>query len=56
MARTYARNHPIMKNGHDCNETFPNGITNGAFWYELNGELIQSIFSRMSFKIPNVSS
>uniref|UniRef100_W4VRN2 Putative carboxypeptidase d n=1 Tax=Corethrella appendiculata TaxID=1370023 RepID=W4VRN2_9DIPT len=34
---TYAENHPIMKNGHDCNETFQNGITNGAFWYELNG-------------------
>lgn len=29
-----------MKNGHDCNETFPNGITNGAFWYELNGEFL----------------
>lgn len=33
----YAQNHPVMKNGHDCNETFQNGITNGAYWYELNG-------------------
>lgn len=27
-----------MKLGQDCNETFPNGITNGAFWYVLNGK------------------
>ncbi|KXJ79140.1 hypothetical protein RP20_CCG002230 [Aedes albopictus] len=33
----YAQNHPVMKNGHDCNETFQDGITNGAYWYELNG-------------------
>ena len=26
-----------MRNGNDCNETFPGGITNGAYWYELNG-------------------
>lgn len=26
-----------MRTGQDCNETFPGGITNGAFWYELNG-------------------
>lgn len=26
-----------MKEGNDCNETFPNGITNGAFWYDLSG-------------------
>lgn len=37
LSRTYAKNHPVMKDGHDCNETFTNGITNGAFWYELNG-------------------
>ncbi|KAL9698071.1 hypothetical protein quinque_001512 [Culex quinquefasciatus] len=36
-ALTYAQNHPVMKNGNDCNETFPEGITNGAYWYELNG-------------------
>lgn len=37
LARTYAKNHPVMKDGNDCNETFPNGITNGAFWYDLSG-------------------
>ncbi|XP_055374958.1 carboxypeptidase D isoform X3 [Condylostylus longicornis] len=37
MASTYSINHPIMRNGHNCNDSFNNGITNGAFWYELNG-------------------
>uniref|UniRef100_A0A2M4B9D9 Putative carboxypeptidase d n=1 Tax=Anopheles marajoara TaxID=58244 RepID=A0A2M4B9D9_9DIPT len=36
-ALTYAENHPVMRQGHDCNETFQSGITNGAFWYELSG-------------------
>ncbi|XP_052867429.1 carboxypeptidase D [Anopheles cruzii] len=36
-ALTYADNHPVMRQGRDCNETFQNGITNGAFWYELSG-------------------
>lgn len=26
-----------MKDGNDCNETFANGITNGAYWYDLSG-------------------
>lgn len=26
-----------MKDGNDCNETFPQGITNGAYWYDLSG-------------------
>lgn len=38
LAHVYSENHPIMKTGTDCNETFPGGITNGAYWYELNGE------------------
>ncbi|XP_004519199.1 carboxypeptidase D isoform X2 [Ceratitis capitata] len=37
MAHTYANNHPIMRKGHNCNDTFTDGITNGANWYELNG-------------------
>lgn len=37
LATVYSENHPIMRTGHDCNETFPGGITNGAYWYELNG-------------------
>ncbi|XP_058117990.1 carboxypeptidase D isoform X2 [Anopheles coustani] len=36
-ALTYAENHPVMRQGRDCNETFQNGITNGAYWYELSG-------------------
>lgn len=43
LATVYSENHPLMKNGHECNETFPGGITNGAFWYELNGKLITSL-------------
>lgn len=42
LATIYSDNHPVMRNGHECNETFPGGITNGAFWYELNGKLIIS--------------
>lgn len=38
LASVYASNHPEMRTGNNCNETFPGGITNGAFWYELNGE------------------
>nr|XP_036215281.1 carboxypeptidase D isoform X2 [Bactrocera oleae] len=37
MAHTYANNHPLMRQGHSCNDTFTDGITNGAHWYELNG-------------------
>lgn len=37
LAHTYSSNHPVMKTGSNCNETFPGGITNGAYWYELNG-------------------
>ncbi|GAB0099272.1 Carboxypeptidase D [Sergentomyia squamirostris] len=37
LAHTYSSNHPVMRTGSDCNETFPGGVTNGAFWYELNG-------------------
>jgi len=37
MAHTYADNHPVMHTGKNCNETFSNGIVNGADWYELNG-------------------
>lgn len=40
LALTYAKNHPVMREGNDCNETFPNGITNGAYWYDLSGEFV----------------
>lgn len=40
LALVYSKNHPTMRTGHNCEETFPDGITNGAHWYELSGMLI----------------
>ncbi|EDV92196.1 carboxypeptidase D isoform X2 [Drosophila grimshawi] len=37
LAHTYSDNHPIMRRGNNCNDTFAGGITNGANWYELSG-------------------
>lgn len=37
LARTYAKSHPVMNEGRDCNETFHDGIVNGAYWYDLSG-------------------
>lgn len=37
LAHAYSDHHPVMKVGKECNETFIDGVTNGAFWYELNG-------------------
>ncbi|XP_065663619.1 carboxypeptidase D isoform X1 [Hydra vulgaris] len=42
LALTYAQNHPIMKTGKpncpsDPTETFKDGITNGAEWYNVAG-------------------
>nr|XP_060612855.1 carboxypeptidase D [Anolis sagrei ordinatus] len=42
LAKAYASNHPIMKTGTpDCpgeeEETFKDGITNGAQWYDVQG-------------------
>ncbi|XP_030748149.1 carboxypeptidase D [Sitophilus oryzae] len=38
LALTYAQLHPLMKKGNACpNDNFPDGITNGAFWYEVTG-------------------
>lgn len=43
LALVYAQNHPIMKTGNpNCpdepNETFKDGITNGAMWYDVAGK------------------
>lgn len=40
LALVYARNHPTMRTGSNCDEHFQDGITNGAHWYELNGMLL----------------
>lgn len=42
LALTYAKHHPLMKTGRpncpsDPRESFQNGITNGAFWYNVPG-------------------
>ncbi|XP_029467086.1 carboxypeptidase D [Rhinatrema bivittatum] len=42
LARAYAANHPIMRTGipkceGDMEETFKDGITNGAQWYDVQG-------------------
>ncbi|EFA05729.2 carboxypeptidase A [Tribolium castaneum] len=38
LALTYAQAHPIMRGGRAClPDTFNQGITNGAFWYEVRG-------------------
>lgn len=38
MATVYASNHPVMKKGDSCPpDRFENGVTNGAFWYNVKG-------------------
>ena len=33
----YAKNHGEMSRGNLCGDNFPNGITNGAWWYDVPG-------------------
>ncbi|KAJ1524156.1 hypothetical protein ONE63_010683 [Megalurothrips usitatus] len=33
----YANHNPQMKMGENCGDKFPQGITNGAFWYNVDG-------------------
>ena len=37
VALTYSMNHRTMSSGRHCNDNFPNGITNGAKWYDVAG-------------------
>ncbi|XP_061781812.1 carboxypeptidase D [Nerophis lumbriciformis] len=42
LAREYSKNHPVMRTGQpNCpespDETFEDGITNGALWYDVSG-------------------
>lgn len=46
LAKAYASNHPIMKTGAphcpgDEDETFKDGITNGAHWYDVEGTYVK---------------
>lgn len=45
LALVYSRNHPVMRIGQpNCsdtiNETFKDGITNGAQWYDVPGNML----------------
>ncbi|RZC31872.1 carboxypeptidase D, partial [Asbolus verrucosus] len=38
LALTYAQPHPLMRGGKACKaDSFDQGITNGAYWYEVRG-------------------
>jgi carboxypeptidase D len=38
LARVYASNHPYMHKGNLCEgDNFKEGITNGAYWYDVPG-------------------
>ncbi|KAL1110330.1 hypothetical protein AAG570_007863 [Ranatra chinensis] len=40
LAKAYASAHPLMKKGTQCSDSseyFPEGITNGAVWYNVEG-------------------
>lgn len=37
LAKLYSLKHGTMALGELCGEHFPGGITNGAFWYNVNG-------------------
>lgn len=44
LAKAYASHHPIMRTGRpNCpgeeRETFQDGITNGAQWYDVEGKM-----------------
>lgn len=45
LARVYSRNHPVMRIGQpNCSgsidETFKDGIVNGAQWYDVPGKIV----------------
>lgn len=49
LASVYSQNHPGMKTGvPNCDdspdETFENGIINGAQWYDVPGKLLLLLF------------
>lgn len=39
LAHSYADLHPLMQRGYSCQESFKDGITNGAFWYGVKGTM-----------------
>lgn len=37
LALVYSKNHKTMHKGKACGENFPDGVTNGADWYDVSG-------------------
>lgn len=55
LALVYSHNHPVMRTGQpNCSdsmdETFTDGITNGANWYDVTGKIISTLFSTAAEK------
>lgn len=47
LAHVYADNHPQMRRGDACPpEIFRNGVTNGAYWYEVIGGMQDYNYAR----------
>lgn len=58
LALVYAKNHPVMKTGEpkcegELEETFKDGITNGAHWYDVPGNCYHLIHYSAGFKNPS---
>lgn len=53
IARVYSSNHPLMHKGNICpGDNFTEGITNGAFWYDVQGwSFIENMFENSNVKV-----
>lgn len=58
LAKTYSFNHASMYKGTGCDsrQTFPDGITNGYSWYQLEGKNGRAIISAASDTIFSLAS
>lgn len=46
LSLEYAKHNPNMSQGNACphDEVFPQGITNGAYWYNVDGLYFVSLY------------